>query len=35
MVKAGESGGFLEVILSRLVKYLQSAKEVRISWFRS
>ncbi len=29
MVKAGESGGFLEVILSRLVKYLQSAKEVR------
>jgi type II secretion system protein F len=29
MVKAGESGGFLEVILSRLVKYLQSAKEIR------
>jgi general secretion pathway protein F len=29
MVKAGESGGFLEVILSRLVKYLQSAKELR------
>ncbi|NWF55262.1 MAG: type II secretion system F family protein [Syntrophaceae bacterium] len=29
MIKAGESGGFLEVILSRLVKYLQSAKEVR------
>jgi len=29
MVKAGESGGFLEVILARLVKYLQSAKEVR------
>jgi len=29
MVKAGESGGFLEVILLRLAKYLQSAKEVR------
>jgi general secretion pathway protein F len=29
MVKAGESGGFLEVILSRLAKYLQSTKEVR------
>jgi general secretion pathway protein F len=29
MVKAGESGGFLEVILSRLAKYLQSAKEIR------
>jgi len=29
MVKAGESGGFLEVILSRLVKYLQSSKEIR------
>ena len=29
MVKAGESGGFLEVILSRLAKYLQSVKEIR------
>jgi len=29
MVKAGESGGFLEAILLRLAKYLQSAKEVR------
>jgi general secretion pathway protein F len=29
MIKAGESGGFLEVILSRLVKYLQSAKEIQ------
>jgi general secretion pathway protein F len=29
MVKAGESGGFLEVILSRLAQYLQSTKEVR------
>jgi type II secretion system protein F len=29
MVKAGESGGFLEVILPRLAKYLQSAKEIR------
>jgi general secretion pathway protein F len=29
MVKAGESGGFLEVILLRLAKYLQSSKEVR------
>ncbi|HSR13363.1 MAG TPA: type II secretion system F family protein [Thermodesulfobacteriota bacterium] len=29
MIKAGESGGFLEVILSRLAKYLQSSKEVR------
>jgi len=29
MVKAGESGGFLEVILQRLAKYLQSSKEVR------
>jgi type II secretion system protein F len=29
MVKAGESGGFLEVILSRLAKYLQSSKEIR------
>jgi type II secretion system protein F len=28
MVKAGESGGFLETILSRLVKYLQSTKEI-------
>ena len=29
MVKAGESGGFLEAILSRLAKYLQSVKEIR------
>jgi len=29
MVKAGESGGFLETILSRLAQYLQSAKEIR------
>ncbi len=29
MVKAGESGGFLEVILQRLSKYLQSSKEIR------
>jgi len=29
MIKAGESGGFLEVILARLVKYLQGAKEIR------
>lgn len=29
MVKAGESGGFLEVILSRLARYLQSTKEIR------
>jgi len=29
MVKAGESGGFLEAILSRLAKYLQSTKEIR------
>jgi general secretion pathway protein F len=29
MIKAGESGGFLEVILSRLVKYLQSVKEIQ------
>ncbi len=29
MVKAGESGGFLDVILSRLAKYLQSAKDIR------
>ncbi len=29
MVKAGESGGFLEVILLRLTKYLQSSKEIR------
>ena len=29
MIKAGESGGFLEVILSRLVRYLQSNKEIR------
>ena len=29
MVKAGESGGFLEVILSRLAQYLQSTKEVK------
>jgi general secretion pathway protein F len=29
MIKAGESGGFLEVILSRLVQYLQRTKEIR------
>jgi type II secretion system protein F len=29
MVKAGESGGFLEAILSRLTQYLQSTKEIR------
>jgi general secretion pathway protein F len=29
MVKAGESGGFLETILSRLAQYLQTTKEVR------
>jgi general secretion pathway protein F len=29
MVRAGESGGFLETILSRLAKYLQSTKEIR------
>jgi type II secretion system protein F len=29
MVKAGESGGFLEIILSRLAKYLQTSKEIR------
>lgn len=29
MVKAGESGGFLETILSRLGRYLQSTKEIR------
>ena len=29
MIKAGESGGFLEVILSRLVRYLQGNKEIR------
>jgi general secretion pathway protein F len=29
MVKAGESGGFLETILSRLARYLQSTKEIR------
>ena len=29
MVKAGETGGFLEVILSRLAQYLQSSKEIR------
>ncbi len=29
MVKAGESGGFLEVILSRLAQYLQSTKEIK------
>jgi len=29
MVKAGESGGFLEAILSRLTLYLQNTKEIR------
>jgi len=29
MIKAGESGGFLETILSRLAQYLQGTKEIR------
>jgi general secretion pathway protein F len=29
MVKAGESGGFLETILSRLAQYIKSMKEIR------
>jgi type II secretion system protein F len=29
MVRAGESGGFLETILSRLAQYLQGMKEIR------
>jgi general secretion pathway protein F len=29
MVKAGESGGFLEMILSRLARYVQSSKELK------
>ena len=29
MVKAGELGGFLETILSRLAQYLQTSKEIR------
>ncbi len=29
MVKAGESGGFLETILSRVAQYLQSTKEIQ------
>jgi type II secretion system protein F len=29
MVKAGESGGFLETVFSRLAQYLQSTKEIR------
>jgi general secretion pathway protein F len=29
MIRAGESGGFLEVILSRLTQYLESTKEIR------
>jgi len=29
MVKAGESGGFLETILSRLAQYLQGTKEIK------
>ncbi|MBM4277262.1 MAG: type II secretion system F family protein [Deltaproteobacteria bacterium] len=29
MVRAGEAGGFLETIFSRLTRYLQSAKKVR------
>ncbi len=29
MVRAGEAGGFLETILSRLVRYLQTVKEIR------
>lgn len=31
MVKAGETGGFLDVILARIVNYLQSSKELRDS----
>jgi len=31
MVKAGETGGFLDAILTRIVKYLQSSKELRDS----
>ena len=33
MVRAGETGGFLETILTRLSHYLQSAKEVRETLF--
>ncbi len=29
MVKAGESGGFLETILSRLAQYLESSKQIK------
>lgn len=29
MIKAGESGGFLETILSRLAQYLQGTKEIK------
>jgi general secretion pathway protein F len=29
MVKAGETGGFLEAILARLAQYLESSKEIR------
>lgn len=29
MIKAGETGGFLETILSRLARYLQSTQEIR------
>ncbi len=29
MVRAGESGGFLETILSRLAQYLESSKEIK------
>jgi type II secretory pathway component PulF len=29
MIKAGESGGFLETALTRLAKYLQSSKEIK------
>ncbi len=29
MIKAGEAGGFLEIILGRLVQYLQKVKELR------
>ncbi len=29
MIKAGESGGFLDAILSRLARYLQSTKEIK------
>lgn len=33
MVRAGEAGGFLEIILTRLAHYLQSVKEIRDNLF--